>query len=69
MIGSFMINVHMKKSVRPNLHYMSNIISLTWLVFKLLSEQQKLAEYLLCHFSLRTTILVAQQIVAVCSER
>ena len=66
MIGSFMINVHMKKSVRPNLHYMSNIISLTWLVFKLLSEQQKLAEYVLCNF---TTILVAQQIVAVCSER
>ena len=35
-IGGFKINVHMKKSVKPNLHYMSNETSLTWLVFELL---------------------------------
>ena len=40
-IGGFKINVHMKKSVKPNLHYMSNETSLTWLVYKLLHAQQK----------------------------
>ena len=40
-IGGFKINVHMKKSVKPNLHYMSNETSLTWLVFKLLHAQRK----------------------------
>ena len=38
-IGSFKINVHMKKSVKPNLHYMSNETSLTRLVFELLHTQ------------------------------
>ena len=62
MTDSFKTNVHVKKYVSPNLHYMSNITSITWLVFKLLSVQRKLAEFLLCHFSLHTIILVAQQI-------
>ena len=62
-IGGFKINVHMKKSVKPNLHYMSNVTSLTRLVFELLRSQQNTAEFLLCHISLRTIILVAQQIV------
>ena len=59
MIGGFKINVHAKKSVRPNLHYMSNTTSLTWPVFKLLSEQRKMAVFLLWHISLPTIILVA----------
>ena len=69
MIGGFKINVHAKKSVRPNLHYMSNTTSLTWPVFKLLSEQRKMTVFLLCHISLPTIILVAQQIVTVHNER
>ena len=68
-IGGFKINVHMKKSVKPNLHYMSNVTSLTRLVFELLHTQRKTAEFLLCHISLRTIILVAQQIVTVRNER
>ena len=39
-----------------------DMISITWLVLKLLSVSGKTAEFLLCHFSLRTIILVAQQI-------
>ena len=69
MIGVFKVIVHAKKSVRLNLHYMSIMISITWLVFKLLSAQQKTEEFLLCHISLRTIILVAQQIVTVRNER
>ena len=69
MIGGFKINVHAKKYVRPNLHYMSNTTSLTWPVFKLLSEQRKMTVFLLCHISLPTIILVAQQIVTVHNER
>ena len=69
MIGGFKINVHAKKSVRPNLHYMSNMISIIRLIFKLLSAQRKTAEFLLCHISLRTIILFAQQIVTVRNER
>ena len=33
MTGAFKINVHTKKSVKPTLHYMSNMISMTQLVF------------------------------------
>ena len=68
-IGGFKINVHMKKSLKSNLHYMSNETSLTRLVFELLRLQQKTAEFLLCHISLRIIILVVQQIVTVCNER
>ena len=68
-IGGFKINVHMKKSVKPNLHYMSNMTSLTQLVFELLRAQRKTAEFLLCHISLCTVILVMQQIVTVRNER
>ena len=68
-IGGFKINVHIKKSVKPNLHYMSNVISMTRLVFELLRAQRKTAELLLYHISLRTIILVAQQIVTVRNER
>ena len=69
MIGVFKVHVHARKSVRRNLHYMSNMISIILLVFKLLSAQQKTAEFLLCHISLRTITLVAQQIVTVRNER
>ena len=65
IIGGFKINVHAKKYVRSKLHYMSNIVSLTWLVFKLLSAQRKMAEFLLCNISLHTIISVAQQITSV----
>ena len=68
-IGGFKINVHIKKSVKPNLHYMSNVTSLTQLVFELLRAQRKTAEFLLCHISLGTIILVMQQIVTVHNER
>ena len=69
MIGVFKIIVHARKSVRLNLHYMSIMISIIRLIFKLLSAQQKTEEFLLCHISLRTIILVAQQIVTVRNER
>ena len=69
MIGVFNIIVHAKKSVTLNLHYTSIMISIIWLVFKLLSAQQKTVEFLLCQISLRTIILVAQQIVTVRNER
>ena len=69
MIGSFKINVHAKKYVRPNLHYRINIISLTRLLFKLSIVQQKTAEFLLSHISLRIIISVVQQIATVCNER
>ena len=69
MIGVFKIIVHARKSVRLNLHYMSIMISIIRLIFKLLSAQQKTKEFLLCHISLPTIILVAQQIVTVRNER
>ena len=69
MIGSFKINVNVKKSLRPNLHYMGSIISITRLVLKFLGVQRKTAEFLLSQISLRTIILVAQQIVTVRNER
>ena len=72
MIGGVKINVHAKKSLRPNLQYYINqyvLISITQLVFKFLSVQRKMAEFLLCQISLRTIILVGQQIVTVCNER
>ena len=51
MIGGFKMNVHVKKSVRPTLRYMSKMISMTWLVFKLLRAQRKTAEFLLSHIT------------------
>ena len=51
MIGGFKMNVHVKKSVRPTLYYMSKMISVTWLVFKLLSAQRNTAEFLLSHIT------------------
>ena len=39
IIGGFKINVYAKIYVRPTLHYMSNVISMARLAFKLLSAQ------------------------------
>ena len=60
MIGSFKINVLVKKSVTPTFHYMSKIISVTCLVFKLLSAKQRTAKLLLWHFITHYYFIVQQ---------